>query len=521
MSERVKGADFLNKHHIYDRVYLIGVDGAGRFFTEAETPNIDRIFSDGAYNHHVITADPTISAQCWGSILHGVTPQAHRFTNGLVGDFPVPEDHPYASVFKAARAVYPDAVLASVANWNPINTGIIEQGLGVITDTGEDDEVCEKVCKIIKENDPKLFFVQLDSVDGAGHRYGYGTQGHLDQITYTDELIGKIYDTAANEGKLDNTLFLVTADHGGTPGGDHGGRTDAELFVSFFAAGSSVNKGQFGEMESRDAASVVAFALGIDQPDNWSGRIPDGLFADGISFERASENAPDGSKRYSDRKNLPTPAENGKKLSDYIDITTLRCHFPFDGSSDDKSGKCASSVNGKIYFTEGFYGCAATLDDCTIELGNVDTDTDNYTFCAWIKKNADGDEKKRLLFTTMENENDTGISFSLRDDEMISEIGLGDKIITYRRDLPGNYDGNWFHFICSYDRNANELCYYYDFTIYSDWYSDIPVPKDLKLNGHKVRIGDRTPITVDDIMVFDHKLSDMEIDSLQKYYEQT
>ena len=33
-------------HHVYDRVYLLGVDGAGSFFTQADTPNLDRNFAD-------------------------------------------------------------------------------------------------------------------------------------------------------------------------------------------------------------------------------------------------------------------------------------------------------------------------------------------------------------------------------------------------------------------------------------------------------------------------------------------
>lgn len=186
----------MKQHFVYDRVYLLGVDGAGKFFTEAATPNIDRIFADGAYTHAAVTSIPTISAQCWGSMLHGVSPQAHRLTNGIVGEYQLTEDFPYASVFKLARKAFPDAALSSISNWNPINYGIIEPGLNVIMGTGNDDEVCDRVCKTIIEDDPKLLFVQFDSVDGAGHHNGYGTKGHLDQITYVDALIGRIYDTA-------------------------------------------------------------------------------------------------------------------------------------------------------------------------------------------------------------------------------------------------------------------------------------------------------------------------------------
>ena len=506
-------------HHIYDRVYIIGVDGAGRFFTKTDTPNIDRIFENGAYNHNTITAYPTISAQCWGSLLHGVSPQAHRFTNGLVGEFPVPEGYPYPSIFKAARKAFPDAVLASISNWNPINTGIIEQGLDVIMDTGNDDEVCQKVCDVIRNNDPKLLFVQFDSVDGAGHGNTYGTEPYLKQITYVDSLIGKIFDTAESCGRAENTLFIVTADHGGYKT-NHGGSTDDEIKISYFVRGTSVNKGEFGYAEIRDTAAITAFALGFSQPECWSSRIPDGLFKDGISFERPSELSSDGTRRFSGRKAKPTPDEAGHTLGDYLKPDGMRCYFPFDKSIEDKTGKTKAEAEGKLYFTEGFYGSAATFDDCTIKCSPINAGTDYYTIAVWIKKDFPGGDKKMNIFSTMADETDAGISFYIKGDNLIHEIGMKNGIIHYEHPLPGNYVGNWFHFICSYDRNENELCYYYDFTLETDWYSEVEVPRDLKLDGSCVTIGNNTSLSLDDLIVFDHKLSDPEIDYLEKYYEQ-
>ncbi len=498
--------------HIYKRVYIIGVDGAGSFFTLADTPNIDRIFKNGAVKHDELTAIPTISAQCWGSLLHGVSPQAHRLMNGLVGEKTLDKNYPYHSVFRLVREAFPDAVLASICNWNCINTGIIEQGLGVTEATGNDDEVCEKVCSLIAEKDPKLLFVQLDSVDEAGHRFGYGTPGHLKQITAADSLIGRIYETAQNCGTLDNTLLIVTADHGGTPDGNHGGSTEAEKTVSFFALGESVNPGDFGEAEIRDIASITAFAFGLKQPANWSGRIPDGLFKDGISFERVSEAAADGTKRYSGRKSVPAPTEKGKTLADFVDTKSLICYFDFDGKLPEKA-----KVNGKLYYTEGFYGSAATLDDCTVTLERAPLGRDDFTFCAFIKLNSKA-EKRLCLFTTEEEGAEPGLSFFAERESLVCEINAGSGRIRYERPLPPNFEGSWFHFICSYDRSENELCYYYDFAIDTDWYSEIPVPPELELNGGTVKMGP-APVTLDEVMMFDHKLSDLEIDGLMKYFE--
>ncbi|MBQ3860058.1 MAG: alkaline phosphatase family protein, partial [Clostridia bacterium] len=70
----------------YKHVFVIGVDGAGSFFRETETPRLDEIFGNGAVSYDVLTSNPTISAQCWGSMLLGVTPEVHGLTNSIVGD---------------------------------------------------------------------------------------------------------------------------------------------------------------------------------------------------------------------------------------------------------------------------------------------------------------------------------------------------------------------------------------------------------------------------------------------------
>ena len=71
----------------------------------------------------------------------------------------------------------------------------------------------------------------------------YGSPNHMKRISEVDSFIDMIYQAAKDAGILDDTLFCVIADHGGTPGGSHGGWTDAEKYVTFAAAGKTVRKG--------------------------------------------------------------------------------------------------------------------------------------------------------------------------------------------------------------------------------------------------------------------------------------
>lgn len=206
--ERAPAADGAPK---IDHVIILGVDGGGAFFREADTPNLDRIFKAGALSYEVITSKPTISAQCWGSMLLGVVPEIHGLTNSIVSSNPYPVDSEFPSVFRVIRENNPDAKLASFCNWNPINIGIIEDNLDVVKGTaGNDSAVADLVCDYLEENAPTLLFVQFDECDYAGHSKGYGTEGHLQQLNLTDGYIQRIYQTCEKRGILDSTLLIVT-----------------------------------------------------------------------------------------------------------------------------------------------------------------------------------------------------------------------------------------------------------------------------------------------------------------------
>ncbi len=271
----------------YKHVFIIGVDGGGAFFKDTPTPRIDEIFKTGAVSYRTKTSYPTISAQCWGSMLHSVLPEFHRLTNGTVASKPFNPNSPFPSIFRIVKEANPNAKLASFCNWNPINIGIIEDNLGVIKDTGNDPEVAAKVVNYIQNNNPTLLFVQFDSVDGAGHGSGYGSSKHLASITAVDKLIGDIYDAVKQKNILDETLFIVSADHGGTPEGSHGGDTEAERYVFLGVSGPTVlSGGQIQNPEVRDIAAISAYALGLDFPETWTGIVPGGLFQGVEAMER-------------------------------------------------------------------------------------------------------------------------------------------------------------------------------------------------------------------------------------------
>jgi len=263
---------------MYKRVAILGVDGAGAFFAKTATPHMDELFANGAVTWEAVTSMPTISAQCWGSMLLGVEAKLHGLTNEIVSTGPYDVDAKYPSIFRVARAAMPGAALASFCHWSPINSGIIEENLGVHKESGSDAAVCEKILAYLDENDPALLFAQFDEVDGAGHKFGYGSRLFLEKITEIDALIGRIADKYRERGWAEDTLFIVSADHGGNRFHGHGGRSKAERRVFAGFAGRGVKKGVIRAMEVKDIPAVAAAALGLEASASWTGRVPEGIF---------------------------------------------------------------------------------------------------------------------------------------------------------------------------------------------------------------------------------------------------
>ena len=510
-------------NYTYKHVIVIGVDGAGNFFNKSETPNIDKIFADGAVSYKVLTENPSISAQCWGSLLHGVTNNVHGLTNAIVAEKAYPQDSKYPSFFKVVSENDKKAIMASFTNWNPINVGIVENGINVYKyGSVGDAAICNAVCNYVTAKAPKLVFVQFDEVDGAGHSSGYNTPAHFAKIKEIDGYIGKIYEAYKKKGILDDTLFIVTADHGGN-GKSHGGYTDGEKYIMFAAAGKTVEKGTIGDMVIRDTASVVLHAFGYEQPETWTSRVPSGLFK-GVTAGERPVYVDKTSNRY--HENVPTPEKGSSGyIANFID-TPLKYYLPFDGNSNDVCGN-ATSESGKLYFVDGYFGKGVSLDDGYVSIKNYAPGNGSFTVGLWV--NTQGVTSDPSLFSNKNwvNGSNAGFILSLRNaNDVKFNFGNGTNRMDKEVPLPSDYKTGWMYVLTVVDRENAEVRISVDF---GDFVT-VKIPDSLKnstANAFNVlNIGqDGTGVynadlaaTVDEFMLFDGVLDKSDVAQLKKYY---
>ena len=94
----------------------------------------------------------------------------------------------------------------------------------------------------IKEKQPALVAICFDSPDHTGHTEGHDTPAYYTKLAELDTYIGQIVQAVKDAGILDDTIFILTADHGGIDKG-HGGKTMQEMETPFIISGKNIKKG--------------------------------------------------------------------------------------------------------------------------------------------------------------------------------------------------------------------------------------------------------------------------------------
>ena len=106
-----------------------------------------------------------------------------------------------------------------------------------------------------------------------GHADGHDTPEYYNMLKVLDGYIAQIVEAVKEAGILDDTIFIVTSDHGGLKKG-HGGKTMQEMETAFIISGKGIKKGyEFTDsMMQFDTAATIAHIFNLKQPQVWIGR---------------------------------------------------------------------------------------------------------------------------------------------------------------------------------------------------------------------------------------------------------
>jgi len=409
----------------YKYVCIIGCDGMGAFHKNTATPHMDELFKDGAYNYTTLAAKPSISAQGWASLLTGAIPETHRLTNYDM--HPIPG---LPTIFQMVKNAYPDAETAAYSMWSPIplqiispNGGMTSYAVGPDAEPENrkndndfwlevDGEICQKTLEYLDAYSPKLLFIHFGSTDTFGHRCGYGSSEQLRVIRYLDEKIGEIVTKYKEKGLFEDTLFIVTADHGGFNNG-HGGWTDAEKYVFLGVAGKNVKKGIIQDSCIRDVPAIVLHALGIQAPkfskDGYAAQLPMGIFGD-VNIEKRVDLYGESQSFVCDHYQQPLKG-TANHISNFIDNNKIKFWQTFEQGVEDVTGNCQVTTERglvKIY-NDGLIGKYGEFGNGILKVQGLKL-SNTFTFALWYKTTSN--EMWLDLFSN-KNGKDNGFTLTL------------------------------------------------------------------------------------------------------------
>jgi arylsulfatase A-like enzyme len=116
-----------------------------------------------------------------------------------------------------------------------------------------------------------VLFLHFPTPDGMGHEYGWLSPEQLSVIFRADEAIGKLLAELDRRNLRNETLIIITADHGGHDK-SHGSSMPEDMTIPWIASGPGIQPGQLTTtVHTMDTAATAAFALGLETPSDWDG----------------------------------------------------------------------------------------------------------------------------------------------------------------------------------------------------------------------------------------------------------
>jgi predicted AlkP superfamily pyrophosphatase or phosphodiesterase len=134
-------------------------------------------------------------------------------------------------------------------------------------------KVAEEAAHYLTTEKPALAFVHFSDPDEIGHSKGWMSPAQEKAMADSDRCLGILYEALEKAGLLDDTLIIVSADHGGH-NRVHSGAKLIDREIPWIACGPGVREDYniLTEVSTVDTAATALYALGLPIPSQIVGR---------------------------------------------------------------------------------------------------------------------------------------------------------------------------------------------------------------------------------------------------------
>jgi hypothetical protein len=124
-------------------------------------------------------------------------------------------------------------------------------------------KVVEEATDYLVKKRPQIEFIHFSDPDDLGHSDGWMSSPQLEAVRHTDKCLRTLIDATAAAGLDRDTLFIISADHGGH-GHNHSGKIKEDRLIPWIAWGPGVRAGHriTTPISTVDTAATALWALG-------------------------------------------------------------------------------------------------------------------------------------------------------------------------------------------------------------------------------------------------------------------
>ena len=124
-------------------------------------------------------------------------------------------------------------------------------------------KVVDEASKYLVDKRPQIEFIHFSDPDDLGHSQGWMSNPQLEAVRHTDKCLQTLMDAVAASGLDQDTLFILSADHGGH-GHNHSGKIKEDRLIPWMAWGPGVRAGHkiTVPISTVDTAATALWALG-------------------------------------------------------------------------------------------------------------------------------------------------------------------------------------------------------------------------------------------------------------------
>ncbi|WP_114424429.1 alkaline phosphatase family protein [Nocardioides houyundeii] len=257
---------------LVEKSLVIGVDGAMFNKWDAlDLPTFEGLVDQGTsstFNLYAEPLAPTVSGPAWTSIATGVWPDKHKVVDNAFAERDAAGFPDYLTRLEAANPAISTLV---VGTWGPVPQQIFT-GADVRISGANDAGTTEQASDYLAHGNPDATFVHLDEVDGAGHSFGNASPQYATQLAEVDQQIRTLLDAVEGRASYaqEHWQVILTADHGHTSTGGHGGSSRDERSSFVIATGPGTEPGiRRHDVKLVDIAPTVLDHLGVEVDPEW------------------------------------------------------------------------------------------------------------------------------------------------------------------------------------------------------------------------------------------------------------